>query len=468
MHVLTRSRSTIRWPRVVAEPRSRWLAALAPCLLILTLNASAEAHAPPHATAIDWVQSPHGAHAVVRTNRGLIFQDPESGAFRILCGEAFAASFTEIAPFAPLPEGAVFVASYQGGLQRSTPDRCNFEPVANLEGAYISDLQRTPDAPDDLFALALPLDGSAAQLFNRQGKSAPWVAVATLYGAPDSVRVAAARSERMYLVTMRSEGERQIADVLSSSDHGETFSVSSLLLKEREIRAYVLGADQADPERVFLRTQTDDGVEPERLLLSEDGGVTFREVLSARGPLTLASRADDDVVWAGGFDGLFRSQDGGSSFARVEGGPERIECLRVYEGQLYACGYARGEFGVLVSNAAEATAFSWFLRFPEVSARVDCPVDSDEGLACQYPFEDWAAEQLESLEPPGEDAPVPPAATASPTSARTARAPESAGCSLRAEHQSTAPWALLAYALALLIRHRATRGSAPGTAPRRH
>jgi hypothetical protein len=429
------------------------LAALAPCLLILTFHASAEAHAPPYATAIDWVESPLGARAVVRTNRGLIFEGPESGAFRILCSEAFASSLTEIAPFAPLPEGAVFVASYEGGLQRSTPDRCNFEPVADVEDAFIADLQRTPDDSDDLFALALPLDGSAAQLFNRQGKRAPWVALATLEGAPDSVRVAAARSDRVYLVTMRSEGERQLAEVLRSSDHGKTFSVSSLLLQEHEIRAYVLGADQADPERVFLRTQTADGIEPERLLLSEDGGVTFREVLSARGPLTLASRADDDAVWAGGFDGLFRSQDGGSSFTRVEDGPERIECLRLHEGKLYACGYAEGEFGVLVSNASEANEFSWFLRFPEVKARVDCPVDSDEGLACQYPFEDWAAEQLESREPPSEDGPVPPVATASPPSARTERSPESAGCSLRSERRSTTPWAFLAYAVALLIRH---------------
>lgn len=452
---------------VAPQPWKHRLHALPALFAILTLNASAQAHAPPHATGIEWSESADGAHAVVRTNRGLIFQ-AKTGSFALLCGEAFQSSLTELAPFATSRDGSVFTASYEAGLQRSSADGCSFEPVTDLTGVFVADLQQSPGDPEDLFALALPLDGGSAALFNRRGALAPWSPLAPLEGAPDSVRIAGARPDRVYVVSMRSEGEQQIADVLSSSDHGETFSRSSLPLPEREIRAYLLDAGQRDADRVYLRTQTADGVEPERLLLSEDAGETFREVLRARGPLSLVSRPDEETVWAGGFEGLFRSRDGGASFTRVEGSPERVECLRVHDGRLYVCGYAGGEFGVLVSSQTAASSFDWFLRFSDVRARLRCSPDSDEGLACQYPFEDWAAEQLESLEPAGGHDSQEPTNTAgigsvsAGSSGSTPRPRDSAGCSLsgRKERTSRRASALLSV-IALWALRRSTPGSAP-------
>lgn len=417
----------------------------------LSVSASALGHAPPQATAIDWVSGEVGERAVVRTNRGFIFQGDTGDGFSLLCGEAFASTVTETAPFTLTGDGTLLVASYLGGLALSSPDWCGFQPASGVTGVYTADIARSPNDPDDLFALALPLDGTEPVLYNRPGAGAAWRSLATLGGAPNSLRFPASDAERLYVVSMRSEDNRQIADVLRSSDHGETFTTVSLPLEEQEVRAYLLEAGPNEADRVFLRTQTADGVAPERLLRSEDGGVTFRETFSARGPLTLVSSADGETVWVGAFEGLFRSNDGGETFAPVQEAPERIECLALHDDELYACGYARGEFGVLSSRSPGGEPFEWFLRFPDVQARLSCSADSDEGLACQYPYEDWAAEQIEGV---GAEEPAGSAGTStlpSPTLAPPREPRASASCGV--EHpapDASSGWALSACALAVL------------------
>jgi MYXO-CTERM domain-containing protein len=422
-------------------------------LLALLASESALAHAPPFATGIDWL--PGGDRAVVRTNRGLIFEEGAGDTFSILCGESYQSTVSETVPFTVSGDGTVVVGSYAGGLRHSTTDWCSFEPAKDVSGVYTSDLQKNPSDPDELFALALPLDGSSPRLYNRPSASESWQALATLEGAPNSLRVAPTEPDRLYVVSMRSEGERQIADVLRSSDHGRTFMASSLTLEEQEIRAYVLEAGPRDAQRLFLRTETADGLVPERLLLSVDGGVTFREPLSARGPLTLVSSPDGEMVWVGAFDGLFQSTDGGQTFAPVENAPQRVGCLALHDDALYACGYADGEFGVLASPEVGAGPFAWFLRFGDVRARLSCAADSDEGASCEYPFEDWAAEQLETdgaQEPEGvagmPTAPNPGNPAESPASVSR----ESTGCSVPGPTQdpSRAGWGFAA--LAALIR----------------
>jgi hypothetical protein len=446
LHVRPLTRKIDTTMKLPASAPSRTSVTVSSLLVCLSVSASALGHAPPQATAIEWTSQDGRERAVVRTNRGFIFQGAPGGSFSLLCGEAFKSTVSEIVPFTLAGDGTILVGSYEGGLTHSSPDWCSFQPAAEVTSVYTADIARTPRDPDDLLAVALPLDGTEAVLYGRPGAGAAWRSLATLGGAPNSIRVSSADPERVYVVSMRSEGTQQVADILQSSDHGQSFTASSLPLEAQEIRAYLLEAGQSDVDRVFLRTQTADGIEPERLLLSEDGGLTFRTLFSARGPLTLVSSADGDTVWLGTFEGLFRSTDGGDTFASVEHGPERVGCLALHDDQLFACGYAHGEFGVLASRGAGAEEFAWFLRFPDVKSRLSCSAGSDEGLACGYPFEDWAAEQLE-----GEGAAGVPVAVPDASPAREARGSSSCGVS-RPARDASHGWLPSAFALAVLVR----------------
>jgi hypothetical protein len=143
---------------------------------------------------------------------------------------------------------------------------------------------------------------------------------------------------------------------------------------------------------VFVRVESRDGITPERILVSADAAATFRSVLEARGPLSMAW-SPNGTAWAGGADGLFRFSDAANRFIPVEI-PDltRVTCVASHAQRMYACGYHAGEFGVLVS-ADQFASLDWFLRFPQVTARLGCSAASDEGTSCGAAFADWSAEQ---------------------------------------------------------------------------
>ncbi len=58
----------------------------------------------------------------------------------------------------------------------------------------------------------------------------------------NSVRIVPTDPNRVWVVSLRSEGEQQIADVPTSTNRGESFTTSSLPLEPEEIRAYLLEA----------------------------------------------------------------------------------------------------------------------------------------------------------------------------------------------------------------------------------
>jgi hypothetical protein len=369
------------------------------CFMLLLFGRSVEGHAPPIANGISWIQSNGSERAVVRTNRGFIFELDEPGSFAILCNEAYQVGLSDVPPFAPLDDGRLLIGTYQAGLVVSSSDRCSFTQVPGPTlGINTIDIARA--ATGRFYAAVLPSDGSAAKLFASLDAET-FEEQSTLAGFPSAIALVAEDASRVYLSQSIPQGNENSAAVFVSSDGGREFTSYAVELDESELRVFALAVDPHAPARLFVRTQSRDGVTPERLLLSEDAGATFEVVLTAPGPLDVDT--EGDVVWAATAEGLYRSTDGGRTFARF--GPEyitHITCLARRRGQLYACGYSESQrwFGVLVSKDDGAT-FDWFLVFPVVGQRSRCAPESDEGRLCAAAFRDWSIEQ--GLIPP--DAP---------------------------------------------------------------
>lgn len=410
---------------------------------------AASAHAPPLANGIQWLATDDGERALVRSNRGLILEQPGDGSFRIICNDAFEASLAEVPPVAVTADGRLLLGTYTQGLVLSSPDRCSFDAVGGpFTDLYPIDLQTGPEG--GLYAAVLPRDGSSAQLQQSSDEGQTADSLALLPGAPSALEISASDASRLYVSTTIAEGNLSFGRLLTSRDAGRNFDETEVELDASELRVFLLAVDPNDPDRLFLRSQSRDGLSPERLLRSDDGGSTFDTVLSAPGPLT-ATVQFDGTVWAGSAEGLYRSDDGGRSFSPIEGVDlTRVSCLEAHAERLYACAYSEGEFGVVVSADA-ASSFQWFLRFPWVTARLDCPADSDEGMLCALPFLDWTEEQGLESSPAGGEAGAPPEAPRSPP-----RRSES-GCQLTGRGPGSSCFVALSIALGLGLGRRRRR-----------
>jgi hypothetical protein len=372
---------------------------------------AAGAHAPPQATGIRWSTAAGGERAIVRTNRGLIIEDAGGGSFRIVCNEAFEASLAEVPPLTVAADGRILLGTYAAGLLLSSPDACNFDPLPD-RFAELYPIDVETDQRGGFFAAVLPRDGASAELLQSTDEGRTAESLATLPGAPSALEVAPSDGSRVYVSSTLAEDNLSFGRLLTSHDAGRTFTEAEVELDASELRVFLLAVDPSEPDRVILRTQSRDGITPERLLRSDDGGLSFATALSVPGPLNAVVQPDG-TVWAGGAEGLYRSRDGAQSFARLEASDlSRVTCLAARDDRLYVCGYSAGEFGVLVS-ADGGGSFDWFLRFPWVTARLDCPADSDEGMLCAIPFLDWEEEQVEAGSMTGE-AGAPAAAPSSP------------------------------------------------------
>lgn len=348
----------------------------------------ASAHAPPYATDIRWIAGPDGERALVRTNRGLIVEDPLSGAFHLVCNDAFDAALSEVVPLADLADGSVLVGTFAAGLLRADPSLCDFAPVGP-SGISPLGLQAVGDGAPR--ALLLPVDGSEGALFESADQGETFDVLSTFSaGTPTSFAAAPSRPERIYVTRTDYQSDPQVTHLLVSDDGGSRFDEYPLELDASELRAFVVAVDPDDAEHLYVRTQNRFLDGPERLLRSEDGGKSFVAVLTDVGPLSVALDGKGNV-WAGTFTALLHSGDGGTKFRDMGSELIRVSCLTFHAGELYACGHKQAEFGVLVSDD-EGASFDWFLRFPYVSSRPSCPASSDEVTRCDVAFADWAAE----------------------------------------------------------------------------
>lgn len=427
------------------------------------LTRPAQAHAPPLANGIVWLTDDAGERAIVRTNRGLIVEDAGGAGFRIVCNEAFDVALAEVPPIAVGASGRLLLGTYAANLVVSSPDRCDYDSASGpLDGLYPIDVKA--NAQGLIYAAVLPLDGSSAELLTTsdQGKSAQ--SLALLPGAPSALQIAPSDDSRVYVSVTTAEGNESHGILLGSSDGGQSFEQHPIELDASELRVFLLAVAPGNSDLLLARTQSRDGMTPERLLRSDDGGATFETVLSAPGPLS-ALVQEDGTVWAGAADGLYRSDDDGASFQQVDQTSDlsRITCLAEHGGSVYACAFSAGEFGVL--SSADGRAFEWFLRFPQVSARLDCAADTDEGKLCGDAFADWSEEQGSSSTPEpgphpeeGGTASAEPGAATDPDPPKAARS-RAGGCQLSAPASTSVGMLFVGLALGLGARRYVWRGA---------
>ncbi len=424
--------------------------------------------------------SPDGQSVALRVTFGFVLSDDGGRSFRWLCEDVLGYGTGAFDPaFVFDADRRLFVGA-PDGLARVSSDRCAPARVGELDRQFVIDLDRSGDGAT---VLAITSSG-AADAVNRVWRSTDRGATFQPMGAgvgPDTlfetVELARSNPLRVYATAVRNSPRRVV--FFRSDDGGATLSERSLDAFELD-DAFVAAIDPRDADTVYLRGRlrgapppdAGPGAAPTALLVSRDGGATFRELTRSVGPMTGFAISDDGAsLWTGSThpdDGLRLSTDRGARWERVS--DTHVTGLRFDRGTLWvAANWVLDGFALGRSDDGGRTIAPALRTFCDVLGAPVCPPSTDVSALCAARWTIFRTSNLGCTQPPPVE---PPASDASldvrfdASAVRDDAAAPSPGCRCavpaRPSRDGGAPLALCAAVALALSARRAAGPARPG------
>jgi hypothetical protein len=350
---------------------------------------------------------------VLRTTFGLLLSRDGGTTWAWLCEDALGVSSSSTEdPSLAIAANGNLVAGFSSGLSVSQDLGCDWSfaggPLANQ---FVVDLTVRPQAPDVLLALTSTFgrgvaDGSpgyANQVLESTDDGGHWI----VRGAPldpsaimTTLETAATDANRIYVTAQRAAATAT-ASFFVSTDAGATWTEHAVALDPNgsESSIYIAAVDPTNAERVYLRTSaqttlsSQPSAKPSRLLVSDDGGSTFRTAISLTGQmLGFALSSDASMVFAGSVeDGLFVAGATDLSFQKLAS--IHVKCLATHGSELWACsddatGFIAGvsmDGGATFVAKAHLTAEPMLMCAGDATASAQCSGAPREALCKALP-----------------------------------------------------------------------------------
>lgn len=288
-------------------------------------------------------------HLVARATWAFLTTHDRGGSFTWTCARAVGYDRTiEDPPLAITASGRILAGTFDG-IAISDPSGCEYGLVTDdtIADLLIIDLSVDPFDPHVVWAATSPGDRENT-IARSPDEGTTWEPLASFETGILLERLVLSPSDpmRMYAsgVALRTATTPRRAYVFRSIDGGHSFERTEIPLVDvdrtdyGERNVHVLGVDPTNPDVVFARvTRRITDMMPERLLRSDDGGLTFDVVLEIPEITGLAISEDGANVWVGGwYGGLFRSNDRGLTFDPLDPAL-RVRCLAYRPGELWVC-----------------------------------------------------------------------------------------------------------------------------------
>ncbi len=289
------------------------------------------------------------------------------------------------------------VAATFDGIFRSDPTQCVWsETDGTRMSSYVTDVFIDPSNPTMAWAVSSPGPSiSPDMVYRSDDEGVTWTMVAMPHpnALTDRIRVAASDPMRIYTsgVLPAMGGAPRTGLVLRSDDRGATFRSLPIEFMGDERTVHLLGIDPMNADRVFVRvTRRVTDLVPERLMMSEDGGVTWTTVLELLEIVGFAMSDDGQNLWAGSWDGgLYRSTDRGLTFTALD--PSlRVRCLAHRPGELWLCLDNFVEEIALARSSDEGETIEPIWAFDDVENDIGCPPQTTVGERCPMFWPDLA------------------------------------------------------------------------------
>jgi photosystem II stability/assembly factor-like uncharacterized protein len=350
----------------------------------------ARAHELPRGVSLLWADAEAADPALVVTNRGLVYLGATADDPALRCNEAYGATQARM-PHVWLSEAGrrTFVVT-DDHIRYTDNDACGFTDATGVPpDTLFTSLARGGAGQSLVLVAVLKPDGTESRLYASDDQGLQFAPRGTAVADEtwDALLVAPSDPSRVYAAGKRIDRVAQrLSSVWSYSiDGGRTFTRVETPTDRTPVFVH-----PERPDQVFAAQPTDALKSQFELLRSDDGGKTFRSVLSnlSTVPRITLGYANGEVWLGTGRAGaLYHSDDGGEHFAKVHDEVHEVHCLVQRGERLWLCGnFAPNTDGVFFADANEGE-FRPFLTFDQVRTPVPCG-----DTVCELPFADYARE----------------------------------------------------------------------------
>jgi hypothetical protein len=347
---------------------------------------------------------------VLAATYGLLLTDDRGAEWRHVCELGFAFANADLDPVvATFPDGSMIVRGIRS-LNRAELPYCDFSPVLGQQGSdTVADFSLDASTPSRVLALVMQR-GEGGNTVNRLYESLDAARSFAPLGVPlpeadvtfgITLDVAARDPSRLYATALGRAGD---ARFVRSDDAGESWSTTVFDVGPDEF-PYIAAVAPDDPDVVLVRTDSAASVDGiyeanDALLVSSDGGASFREVLRLPAKLLgLALSPDGTEVLAGYGDpvdpgrfvdpaalGVYRASTSDFVFTKIYEGS--VSCLSWTETGLYVCtrqddrGFSLGFAESVDFELADPDPLVPLLDLRAVTGPLDCPSCTSTTGAC--------------------------------------------------------------------------------------
>ncbi|HLK92544.1 MAG TPA: sialidase family protein [Polyangia bacterium] len=348
------------------------LAAAVTALLLMPRAARANGAFPNGQSILAPADRP--GEIVLATNFGLVATEDDGHTWTYSCEQAIT-SFGRLYQMGPAPTHRLFAIA-QAQLVYSDDDACGWATAGGALGGNTLCEDAFVDPSDGTRVLAAALAGGAGILYtvyeSTDGGATFDRALYTAAPGDLVTGIEIAASDPMTVDVALSHGPEDAPTLARSTDGGVTWALTDLTGAVGTGQVRILAIDPTDADRVFLRVLTAAG---DTLAIVTNGGATVTTPLSFGGGMGAFVRTSAGTLLAFGSDGgssaLYRSTDGGASFAPLPG-PPPILALAERAGVIYAATDSTLGPYAEATSADEGASWTPGLAFSQVAAIQPC------------------------------------------------------------------------------------------------
>lgn len=328
---------------------------------------------------------------LLRTTFGLVTSHDRGKNWDWVCEQSVGLAGVEDPMYSVTPDGTIVGSTFQG-LSLSRDQACSWAFAGGaLKDLVFIDLASRPSTPGSVVAFASSYAGQddagliffTSTLFETTDQGKTFAALGSNFDSSllgETVDVTPSDPDRIYVSAVRDPGTTTRAFLLTSKDHGKTYTEAPVALVGSERAVYIAGIDPLNADRLYVRTANATGT-PSRLLVSDDAGKTFRTIFTGKGALAGFALSDDGKkVWVGGpLDGLNQASTVDFTFAQKS--TVEIACLKQGTDGLWACSTEKSGFVVGLSTDEGAT-FAPKLHFCDIRGPLMCAAGTSTNTEC--------------------------------------------------------------------------------------
>lgn len=361
-------------------------------------DGDAEANGRPPST-VSIASRRNGRDLLVATTFGVLLSKDDGCSFQWLCEQSIGYGGTFDPKYAIGDDGTIYATTFEG-LRVSRDGGCTFATATEglpasdpgaLDGIWVDAIDLAPDG--DVW-LATAESGRYNDVYRSRDAARTFQPMG-LHSAAiwwKSVKISRKDPQRIYVTGYQIAGSAPgggqmppTAHLRRSDDGGATWRAMALggvALAATPV-IHVMAIDPQDPDVLYLRSTAAVPPSGDKLYRSEDGGATWAEVVSLPEAILGVSAHPGSVLVAAGVGGAYESKDGGKTFAAVAGAPN-LACIDERgDGSILACGANWEPDFFAAASSRDGRQWQKLVRFADMTGPLSCPDGTVQRDTCE-------------------------------------------------------------------------------------